>query len=44
MIGGTINVKKIGENWDDLLRLISSVRNGTVTASLILKKLAAYPR
>lgn len=31
-------------NWDDLLRLTSSVRNGTVTASLILKKLAAYPR
>ncbi|XMA23507.1 Tn3 family transposase (plasmid) [Bacillus bombysepticus] len=44
MIGGTIQVKKIEENWDDLLRLISSVRNGTVTASLILKKLAAYPR
>ncbi|MHA4180857.1 Tn3 family transposase, partial [Bacillus cereus] len=35
---------KIRENWDDLLRLTSSVRNGTVTASLILKKLAAYPR
>lgn len=44
MIGGTIQLKKIRENWDDLLRLISSVRNGTVTASLILKKLAAYPR
>ncbi|HDR7612929.1 TPA: Tn3 family transposase [Bacillus mycoides] len=44
MIGGTINTKKIRENWDDLLRLTSSVRNGTVTASLILKKLAAYPR
>ncbi len=36
--------KKIRENWDDLLRLTSSVRNGTVTASLILKKLASYPR
>lgn len=44
MIGGTVNTKKIRENWDDLLRLTSSVRNGTVTASLILKKLAAYPR
>ncbi|OOG94191.1 hypothetical protein BTH41_01890 [Bacillus mycoides] len=41
MIGGTIHTKKIRENWDDLLRLTSSVRNGTVTASLILKKLAA---
>ncbi|PEC18893.1 hypothetical protein COM96_28210 [Bacillus cereus] len=29
---------------DDLLRLTNSVRNRTVTASLILKKLAAYPR
>ncbi|MEH6979408.1 Tn3 family transposase, partial [Bacillus pseudomycoides] len=36
MIGGTIHTKKIRENWDDLLRLTSSVRNGTVTASLIL--------
>lgn len=44
MIGGTIHTKKIRENWDDLLRLTSSVRNGTVTASLILKKLAVYPR
>uniref|UniRef100_UPI00402A7CE3 Tn3 family transposase n=1 Tax=Bacillus sp. DX2.2 TaxID=3073452 RepID=UPI00402A7CE3 len=44
MIGGTIQVKKIRENWDDILRLISSVRQGTVTASLILKKLASYPR
>ncbi|EOQ04930.1 Tn3 family transposase [Bacillus cereus] len=44
MIGGTIQVKKIKEYWDDLLRLTSSVRIGTVTASLILKKLASYPR
>ncbi|MBM7585655.1 TnpA family transposase [Bacillus pakistanensis] len=44
MIGGTIQVKKIREHWDDLLRLTSSVRTGTVTASLILKKLASYPR
>lgn len=44
MIGGKIHTKKIRENRDDLLRLTSSVRNGTVTASLILKKLAAYPR
>lgn len=44
MIGGTIPTKKIRENWDGLLRLTSSVRNGTVTASLIIKKLAAYPR
>lgn len=44
MIGGTIQMKQIRDNWDALLRLISSVQNGTVTASLILKKLASYPR
>lgn len=43
MIGGIIHTKKIRENWGDLLQLTSSVRNGTVTASLILKMLAAYP-
>ncbi|AAM26099.1 MULTISPECIES: Tn3 family transposase [Bacillus] len=44
MVGGTIQVKKIRENWDEILRLVSSVRQGTVTASLILKKLSSYPR
>ena len=44
LLGGTINVKQIGAHWDDLLRLTSSLRKGTVTASLILNKLAAYPR
>lgn len=39
IIGGTINTKKIRGNWDDLLLLTSSVRNGTVTAFLILKNL-----
>ncbi|HDR8117326.1 TPA: Tn3 family transposase [Bacillus cereus] len=44
LVGGTIQVKKIRENWDEILRLVSSVRQGTVTASLILKKLSSYPR
>ncbi len=43
-LGGTINVKQIEAHWDDLLRLTSSIRKGTVTASLILGKLASYPR
>lgn len=43
-LGGSINVKQIETHWDDLLRLTSSVRKGTVTASLILGKLASYPR
>lgn len=44
LLGGTINVKQIENNWDDLLRLTSSIHKGTVTASLILGKLASYPR
>lgn len=44
LIGGTINERKIRENWDHLLHLNSSVLRGTVTASLILKKLSSYPR
>ena len=44
LIGGRINVTLIERHWDDLLRLASSIRQGTVTASLILRKLAAYPR
>lgn len=44
LIGGTVRVRQIGTHWDEVLRLASSVRTGTVTASLILGKLAAYPR
>ncbi len=44
LIGGTVKVKDIASSWDEVLRLVSSVRTGTVTASLILKKLANYPR
>jgi TnpA family transposase len=39
-----IKPKPIKENWDHLLHLTSSVARGTVTASLILKKLSSYPR
>ncbi len=44
LIGGTVRTKQIETHWDEVLRLASSVRTGTVTASLILGKLAAYPR
>jgi TnpA family transposase len=44
LIGGRINVKDISSNWDEVLRLMASIKTGTVTASLILKKLANYPR
>lgn len=32
MIGGTLNIKPIRAHWDDILRLTSSIKYGTVTA------------
>ena len=31
-------------HWDDILRLATSIKQGTVTASLMLGKLGSYPR
>ena len=44
LIGGTINVKQIRAHWDEILRLATSIKQGTVTASLMLRKLGSYPR
>lgn len=44
LIGGTVQTKRIEQYWDDLLRLVCSIGLGTVSAPLILGKLAAYPR
>jgi len=44
LIGGVIREKQIRENWSEVLRLAASIQQGTVTASLILGKLASYPR
>jgi len=44
LIGAAVNVKLVEQHFDDILRLASSIKQGTVTASLILRKLAAYPR
>ncbi len=43
MIGQKLNIKLIEDYWDDILRLASSIRQGSVTASLILRKLGSYP-
>ena len=42
--GERIKTREIEKQWDDILRLSSSIRLGTVTASLIIRKLASYPR
>lgn len=44
MVNRKLNLELIRENWDELRRLTVSVRHGTVTASLMMSKLAAYPR
>ena len=44
LIGGTINTTTIGLHWDEILRLATSIKTGTVTASLMMRKLSAYPR
>jgi TnpA family transposase len=44
MIGGTINLKAIRMHWNEILRLATSIKQGTVTASLMLRKLGSYPR
>ena len=41
---GTTNVRAISDQWFELLRLAMSIKTGTVTASVILRKRAAYPR
>jgi TnpA family transposase len=44
LIGDRINVGQLESQWEELLRLATSIRQGTVTASLVLRKLAPYPR
>ena len=44
LIGGSINTNIIRAHWDDILRLTASIKTGTVTASLMLRKLGSYPR
>ncbi len=44
LIGGTVNTALIRTHWADILRLAASIKTGTVSASLMLRKLGAYPR
>jgi len=38
------NLKEIETHWHEVLHLTSSIKQGTVTASLMMKKLASYPK
>ena len=44
MIGGNVNIRYIRAHWDEILRLATSIKQGNVTASLMLRKLGSYPR
>lgn len=44
LIGGSVNTRLIEQRFAEVLRLAASIKTGTVTASLILRKLGAYPR
>jgi TnpA family transposase len=44
LLGDSINVRLICAHWDQILRLAASIKQGTVTASLMLRKLGSYPR
>jgi TnpA family transposase len=44
MVGGTLNIRHVRAHWDEILRLAASIKHGTVTASLMLRKLGSYPR
>ena len=39
-----VDVSHIARHWDELLRMATSIRSDTVTASSMLKKPSAYPR
>jgi TnpA family transposase len=44
LLRGKINTKIIQENYDDVLRLAHSIREGTVSASLVMGKIGSYAR
>ncbi len=44
LLFGQVKSKLIIEQWDEMRRIASSIRHGTVSASLLMRKLAAYPR
>jgi TnpA family transposase len=41
---GVVDVPLIVQHWDEARRLAASIRHGSVSAALIMRKLAAYPR
>ena len=44
MTGDPVAIGHVAAHWDELLRLTTSIRSGTATASAMLRRLSAYPR
>jgi len=44
MIGGVVDMRLPGDNWDEILRSGASIKAGTVAPSALMRRLAAYPR
>lgn len=44
LFGQAIKVSVIEAEWDDLIRMAASIREGTVAPSVILRKLSTYRR
>jgi TnpA family transposase len=40
----SLKIKQIRTHWDEILRLVTSIKQGAVTASLMLRKLGRSPR
>lgn len=43
LIKDRIDTQLIEDNWNEILRAAASIRHGTTSASLLMRKLAAYP-
>nr|WP_245416008.1 Tn3 family transposase [Mesorhizobium denitrificans] len=44
LVGESINVERIKANWNDILRLVTTIRSGQIRPSTLLAKLSAFPR
>ena len=44
LVGGVADRVLVEESWSEVLRLAASIRAGTVPPSVILRKIAAFPR
>lgn len=44
LVGGSVDASHLAANFDDVLRLATSIRSGAAQASAMLRKLSGFPR